>query len=336
MVENLIYELKERGCDVTVVSFYDYQSDITKRLEANGIRIIYLGKKKGFDLGLLFRLYKLLKSENPDVVHTHIGAAQYAFPAATFARIKRVVHTVHNVAEKETSVFNQKINKFYFKHAYVTPVALSGLVQKSIEKVYGMQSSNIPVVFNGMPLHKYIVRDNYSVGEKINIMHIGRFSEQKNHVGLIEAFEKVVSAYPNAVLNLYGEGHLQTAIKDLVAQKNIAGSVVFHGLTDHVAHELSKNDIFCLPSNYEGVPMTLIEAMASAMPIVAAAVGGVPDMLADGLDAFVCDNNADVVAHCLIRLIESQKLRETFGQNALKRAHDFSSKKMAEEYMKLY
>jgi len=336
MAENLIYELKELSCDVTAVSFYHYQSDITKRLEENGIRIIYLGKKKGLDLGLLFKLYKLLKAEKPDAVHTHIGAAQYAFPAAVLAKIKKIVHTVHNVAQKETSAFNQRINKFYFKHAYVTPVALSGLVQESIEKVYGIQSSNIPVVFNGMPLHKYIIRDNYCVGDKINIMHIGRFSEQKNHAGLIEAFEKVVSAYPNTVLNLYGEGHLQGLIKDIVTQKNLAGSVVFHGLTDRVADKLSQNDIFCLPSNYEGVPMTLIEAMASAMPIVATGVGGVPDMLTDGRDAFVCDNNADVVAHCLMRLIESQKLREAFGQNALKRAFDFSSKKMAEDYMKLY
>ena len=129
---------------------------------------------------------------------------------------------------------------------------------------------------------------------------------------------------------------MQTAIKDLVVQKNLADKVVFHGLTDHVAHELSKNDIFCLPSNYEGVPMTLIEAMASAMPIVATAVGGVPDMLVDGRDAFVCYNNVDDVSQCLIKLIESQELRETFGQNALKRAYDFSSQKMAEKYMELY
>jgi len=106
--------------------------------------------------------------------------------------------------------------------------------------------------------------------------------------------------------------------------------------TDRVPEVLSKSDIFCLSSIYEGVPMTLIEAMASAMPIVATAVGGVPDMLTNERDAFVCSNNVDDFAQCLIMLIKSKELRESFGQNALKRAHDFSSRKMAEEYMKLY
>lgn len=82
--------------------------------------------------------------------------------------------------------------------------------------------------------------------------------------------------------------------------------------------------------------MTLIEAMASAMPIVATAVGGVPDMLTDGRDAFVCPNNAVPVSHCIMRFIDSQDLRETFGQNALKRANDFSSRKMAKEYIDIY
>jgi len=336
MVENLIYELKERGCDVTAVSFYDYQSDITKRLEANGIRIIYLGKKKGFDLGLLFRLYKLLKAEKPDVVHTHIGAAQYTFPTAKLAKIKKIVHTVHSIAQKENLGLNKKINKLYFKYAGVVPVALSKSIQESIFQVYGITAENVPVVFNGMPVDKYITRDDYSIGNQINIVHIGRFSVEKNHKGLIEAFEKVSKVYPQAVLNLYGDGLLLNSVKIMVDEKNMGNKVVFHGITDRVPEVLSKSDIFCLSSIYEGVPMTLIEAMASAMPIVATAVGGVPDMLTNERDAFVCSNNVDDFAQCLIMLIKSKELRESFGQNALKRAHDFSSRKMAEEYMKLY
>lgn len=336
MVENLIYGLKELGCDVTAVSLYDYQSDITKRLTVNGIKIIYLGKKKGFDPSLLFSLYQLLKTEKPDVVHTHIGAAQYAFPAAVFAKIKKCVHTVHSIAQKENFGLNKKINKLYFKYAGVIPVALSKIVQDSIHEVYDVPVDKIPIVFNGMPVSRYFAKKDYKFNEGIRIAHVGRFSVEKNHSGLIESFDKIVKIYPQAILNLYGDGSLLETIQEIVSEKNLSDKVVFHGLTDCVAEELSKNDIFCLPSNYEGVPMTLIEAMASAMPIVATAVGGVPDMLTDGHDAFVCPNDTDAVSQCLIRLIESQELREKLGQNALKRAYDFSLHKMSEKYMELY
>jgi len=336
MAENLIYELKNLGCDVSAVSFYDYQSDITDRLEENGIRIIYLGKKKGFDFKLFFRLYKLFKSEKPDVVHTHIGAAQYVFPVSFLTKIKKVVHTVHNVADKETSAFNQRINKVYFKYAGFIPVALSGLVQKSIEKVYGIHADRVPVVLNGMPLDKYIAKTDYSFSDNVNIVHIGRFGKQKNHIRSIEAFEKVVQKYPSARLNLFGEGELLPLVKQRVFEKNIESNVTFCGLSSNIPDELSGNDIFCLPSDYEGVPMTLIEAMASAMPIVATKVGGVPDMLGNGEDALLCDCDSDAVADCLIKLIESKELREKFGKNALKRSIEFSSETMAKRYLSLY
>ncbi len=336
MVENLIYELKKHGCEVVAVSFYSLQSDITKRLEENGIKIIYLGKKRGFDVSLLFKLHKLLKTENPDVVHTHIGAAQYVFPVAKLAKIRKVIHTVHSIAQKENSTFNQKINKLYFKYAGVIPVALSKSVQESILRVYDISAENVPVVFNGMPLEKYNAKNNYALGDNINIIHVGRFSEVKNHKGLIEAFKKVERFYPQVILNLYGEGPLFDIIKEIVTKENLSDKIVFHGLTDNVADELTKNDIFCLPSNYEGIPMTLIEAMASAIPIVATAVGGVPDMLTNGHNAFVCSNDVDDIAHCLIELIKSQELRQKFGQSAFERSRFFSSQKMAEEYMKIY
>ena len=94
MCENLVYELKSKDNDVLVVSLYKKETDITKRLESKGVRIVYLNKKPGFDVTMFFKLFNLFNKEHPDIIHTHIDAAKYAFPVATLLKIK-VIHIIH-------------------------------------------------------------------------------------------------------------------------------------------------------------------------------------------------------------------------------------------------
>ena len=336
MCENLCYELTKMGHKVIVISMYTQHTPITDRLESFGIDVRYLDKKLGFDFSILGKMRKIFKKEKPDVVHTHLYTTTYAVAAAAFSGVKRIIHTVHNVAEKENTKLGRYINNILFRTFKVIPVALSEIIKDTIIREYGKKSSDVPVVLNGMPLDKYIPKTNYSANKGVKIIHIGRFSKQKNHIRLIEAFEKVVEKYPDTTLNLFGAGELLDDIKKLVSEKCLESSVTFCGLSNNIPKELSQNDIFCLPSDYEGVPMTLIEAMASAMPIVATSVGGVPDMLTHGKDALLTDATKDDVANALCEMVESEELRETLGKNSLKRANDFSSKTMAEQYVKIY
>ena len=131
MCENLVYELKKMGHEVIVVSLYNKQTPITERFDKAEIDIRYLDKKDGFDISIFNKLRNLFKQENPDVVHTHIYTTKYVFPIAAQLKI-RVVHTVHSIATKEMSKTSRKLNKFFYKHFDVTPVALSEAVKKTI------------------------------------------------------------------------------------------------------------------------------------------------------------------------------------------------------------
>ena len=134
MCENLTYELTKMGHSVTVISMYDYHSSITTRLEKEGIDVRYLAKKPGLDLSMVRKIKKILKETNADVVHTHRYCAQYAVPAAILAGVKHRVHTIHNIAQKENGRLARKLNRFFFKHCHVIPVALSELIRESIVK----------------------------------------------------------------------------------------------------------------------------------------------------------------------------------------------------------
>lgn len=336
MCEALTYELIKLGHEVSVISLFDYHSVITERLENSGVNVIYLDKKLGLDLSMIGKLKKVLKNLRPDVVHTHRYCAQYAIPAANSVKIKCRVHTLHSIAQKENGKLARILNKYFFKHNYLTPVALSPLIQQSIVQEYKLKKENIPVIFNGVDLSKCIEKKDYETNGNFKIVHVGRFAEPKNHIGLLKAFELFNKEYSDSELWLIGDGELRSEIEQYVKENDLKNSVKFLGLQEKVHQFLFDADIFTLPSNYEGIPMTIIEAMGTGLPIVATKVGGVPDMLEDKISALLVDNNTDAIANAFKEYYLDSEKRKEHGQNALKGAGKFSAKTMAEEYEKVY
>lgn len=335
MCENLCYELKKAGNEVVVVSLFTQHTDITKRLENAKIEIIYLDKKKGFDWKIVFKLRKVIKKEKPDVIHTHRYILPYVFFATIGTKVK-IVHTVHNVAQKECGPSLRKINNFIYRIGNVTPVALSQIVKDSISKEYKIDGSKIPVILNGINLKKCVPKESYEIHTPIKILHVGRFAKQKNHVGLIDAFELFHSEYSESLLYLIGDGPEYERIQRIVNQKKIQSSVIFVGLTDKVLQYMHKSDLFVLSSLYEGIPMTIIEAMGTGLPIVSTNVGGVPDMIVDKKDGLLVDMSSQSIANALKLLVSDGELRKNVGRNALMRSSEFSSEVMTQKYLQIY
>lgn len=124
-------------------------------------------------------------------------------------------------------------------------------------------------------------------------------------------------------------------IEEYVAENNLIESVKFLGLQSNVYGYLHDADMFTLPSNYEGVPISLIEAMGTGLPIVATTVGGVPDML-DNNNAVLTDLNVSNIAAAFEKYYLSAELRCWHGQNAYKRSAFFSAETMCKSYMSVY
>lgn len=337
MCENLTYALRERGEDVVVVCLYDEHTPIAKRMEEAGVRIRYLDKKLGLDLSMVPKLYKIMKEERPDVVHTHLNVIKYAVLAARLAGIRRCIHTVHNVADKEAESRSQQIiNKLYFHLGWSVPVALSALVRETIEDFYGLSQEQVNVIFNGIDLNKCTPKTCYAFGETVTILHIGRFNQQKNHVGLLRIFRKLHEAHPNLRLQMVGGGELQEDMEHLAKELGIQEWVRFCGLQSDVHPYLNHADLFLLPSVYEGMPMTLIEAMGTGLPIVATSVGGVPDMLTDGQSALLAPCQEEALTAACETLLGDEALRRSLGRSALEASQRFSAAYMAEQYILAY
>ena len=337
MCENLTYALKNAGQDVFVVSLYAERTPIARRMEEAGIRIVYLDKKLGLDLSMVPKLIKIIRRERPDVVHTHLDVIKYAVLAAKLAGVKKCVHTVHSLADREAEGRVQKIiNGFYFCRGWSVPVALTPEVRNSVAEFYGLPLSRVSVIYNGIDLSRCVPKTTYETGETVTILHVGRFDVPKNHPGLLEAFRLLLETHPECRLRLVGDGELRPDMEKLAREKGIADAVEFCGMQSNVYPYLHDADIFTLPSIYEGNPMTIIEAMGTGLPIVASRVGGIPDMISDGESGLLVEPEPQSICAGLTRLVGDAALRQRLGLAARKQSQPFSAAHMARDYISCY
>lgn len=332
MCVNLSIDLKKLGHNVYVASLYSKKTPLCTRLENEGIEIFYLDKKRGLDISLFQKIRKLIIVKKIEVVHSHLYAFKYAHFFLNLS-IKHI-HTVHNIAEKEASKRDQIINGILYRLGKVTPIALSNEVKNSIINVYHLRKEMVPVIYNGVPLNKCIKKESYNLAKKV--IHIGRFAPAKNQKMIIEAIYNIRQHFTNVELYLYGEGSQYEEAYQLASQLDCLEYIHFCGIVEESYQVLNSADIFVLPSLWEGMPMTIIEAMGTGLPIIASKVGGIPDMLVNNESAILIDPDKTSFINALKRLIENGDLRKKIGKRALKDSVLFSSKSMAREYEIIY
>lgn len=335
MCANLSIELKQMGHDVIVISLYNKKTPISGYIEKNGIKVIYLDKKSGLDLSIFRKLKTIFKKNKPDVVHSHLYASKYVHIPAYLTKVKCKVHTIHNVASKESGFINQKINFFLFKYLNVIPVSLSDIVQETVINTYGISKESTPVILNGVPLNKCHRHEQYNIPPR-KFIHIGRFSEQKNHLMLVKSFIKAHESIDDIELFLYGEGELEEKVKECVKNYKAESYIHFCGVTNDPYTVLNSADCFIFPSKWEGIPMTIIEAMGTGLPIIATKVGGIENMLKDKESGLLINVNEEEIVNAIIKMHDDTKLYKSVGRKALKESFRFSSVNMTKEYLKIY
>lgn len=333
MCENLINSFDLQKYELLIVSFYNERTAITDRIEKKGHKIIYLNKHKGIDISMIIKLKKIINNYKPHVIHTHRHVLEYVVPAVKISKHKKIkiVHTIHNIATKEVRKTLQVLQKIWFKKNIVIPVAISELVRDSIIERYNIK--NVPIVYNGIELKKCIVKKDYKFQYKI--LHIGRFSEQKNHIEMIDIFENCLKKNKKLKLILVGSGELFEEVEKIVKEKELENNIILQGKLEECYNIINESDIFILPSKWEGMPMTIIEAMGSGVPCIAYPVGGIPDMIDDGIDGFL-PKTKDEFIDKVLELSENEELRKNIGKKSVIKSKEFSAIEMCKRYCDIY
>lgn len=338
MVIDLVSELNKRGYNNSICCL-DNEGELLELTTERGIDVFFMNRQNGFDWKLIFKLAKILRKSNVDVVHTHnMGPLFYGSLAAKIANVPVIINTRHGREKKSLYSWVWNINN--------KVVVISDDAKREMHKYNHIKKSRSVVIYNGVDLNKYSF-DNYksNVRKELNLDEdtyivgtVARLSEEKDQITLINTFYDVAKVISKVRLVLIGDGPLRNKLEEYAIGLNLRDKVLFLGFRKNIPMLLSGFDVFVLSSLTEGLSLTLLEAMAAKKPIVATNVGGNPEVVVEGITGFlVPPKDTDKMSEAIITLLKNSELRKKMGEAGRKRVEDkFSLDIMVSEYIKTY
>ncbi len=353
-VSTLAKKLHARGYAVTVACGEgDYLHGALTPLGIPVVRFQWLKRTKNPLANLLFgwELKTFLETHRFDVVHFNSSNALFgALEARAMRHRPKLVFTIHGLSIVDPNYQAPKpIKWFYF-------LLFKFLLSLVDEKVFVSNANfeyakKIGLVKNGSVIHngidtdtlRFLPRDEaraalsktiqMDISNRYLIGSIGRLAYPKNYEFLINMFPKILKEIPNATAIIISKGPKWEEYKRLIEKNNLTGNIFLPGEIPDARQLIKAFDLFVLPSEYEGISMTLIEAMFAEVPILASAVGGTPELLNDPTQTYILNDAEDFI----------DKLKATRSKNEpsyseTQKAHraQFDGAIMTERYLKIY
>lgn len=330
-----------------VICLTDY-TDFAQRITRPGVELFALHKPAGLALGTHADLFRLLKKMKPDVLHTYnLGTVEYA-ATAWAAGVPIRVHAEHGRDARDPQGINPKHNLLRrllapFIDRYV-PVSRD--LRGWLERVVRIPAHKLQLIDNGVDTERF--HHEGALGaeawqddpDAFVIGTVGRLQDVKDQATLIDAFAHLRTLVPEARLRLVlvGDGPLRAQLETRVRGHGLADSVCFAGPRSDVAPVMRSFSLFALSSIAEGTPVTLLEAMASGLPVVATAVGGIPDLVEQGVSGtLVPPKDPQALAAAIAPYVRERALARRHGAAGRERVEQqYSMQAMLAAYVALY
>ncbi|NLY08801.1 MAG: glycosyltransferase family 4 protein [Tissierellia bacterium] len=311
-------------------------TNIEKTVKDAGVKTVYFNKELGFSIKTLWEVYKYLNQFKPDVIHTHLSGFVYAIPWALLHGVT-LLHTIHNRPIYEARGNIRRVLKFLYKKRRAIPVAISSTIAKETVALYNISSNMVETIFNPVDVARFARYKKRTHENQVVFVNVARFSPQKNQTGLVEAFSCVNNELPNARLVFIGDGELKKDVEKKVEQLGLKDKVNFTGNVADIPQRLARADVFVLPSHYEGLPMSILEAMAAGLPCIASKIRGNTELIEDGKGGFLFEpTDIDGFAEAINTLSENENLRKKMGVNNLETIKNFDIENIKNEMKTIY
>ncbi len=280
-------------------------------------------------LSILMRL-------KPDIVHGHNATSlQYALLAHNRARTKIVI-TWHGRGKADYREPAQDLWKRVDRVVCVSDAV-------TCEASGRVPADRIRVIRNGIEAagptrSRDVVRQELGLGDEFTAIIVARIDRLKGHETLLRGWAELARMEVTPCLLIVGDGPERLAMERLVGEQGIASSIKFLGFRSDVADLLGAADLFVLPSLTEGLPLSILEAMAHGLPVVATRVGGIPEVVGNEREGLLVDTeNPQMLAAAIARIVDDSELRVRLGESArLRVRNEFSFDTMLHQYDELY
>ena len=294
----------------------------TEELKKNNISFSSLNHLKReisliHDLLGFWEIKKHLKNLKPDVVHCHSSKAGLLGRLAAKSLNLPVIFTAHGWAFTEgVSAKKQKI--YAYLERFLAKLSDHIITVSEYDRQHGFKyqvgsPELVETIHNGVPdIRMPTTKESNAV---IKLIMVARFEDPKDQLFLIQSLLKLPK-HLNWQIDFLGDGPNLQKCKDLVENNNLESKIIFHGQSFKVKEFLNQADVFVLISNYEGFPLTILEAMSTSLPIIASDVGGINESVTSINGYLIPKGNLEILTHSIIELIINRDLRQQMGENS--------------------
>jgi sugar transferase (PEP-CTERM/EpsH1 system associated) len=345
-VINLVNRMPSHRYRHVIVCLAGHGAAFRQRLQRADVEVISLDKRPGKDVAVYGRAWQAMRRLRPAIVHTrNLGTIDMQW-VALGAGVRRRVHGEHGWEASDPTGRNPRSVRIRraCRPAIQRYVPMSRDLALWLTEVIGVAPSRIRQLYNGVDVQRFspAVTVAPSPSMPLTIGTVGRLDPVKNQVALLHAFAtlRAQSAQAGRPLRLLivGDGPLRASLEGAAAEIGLGDSVEFAGARNDTPELLRRMDVFVLPSINEGISNTILEAMATGLPVVAARVGGNPELVQDGATGRLYDPTAsEAVEQALLPYLHDPDLRSRHGGAGRQRVvREFSLDAMVQRYLDLY
>jgi len=345
-LRNLVTRLDQREFDITVACLYNGNSTIAQSIKESGIPVVDLNMTNKFRLDALGRFYRLLTEIHPTILHTWMY-----HPNIIGRLLGRATHIPVIITSRRNTIigsaWREKINRWTSQFDDKV-IAVCELARQSEIEHTGVQTEKVLTIYNGINPDRFVLpspeewlqkRQQLGIPKDSFVsVSIGRLHTQKGFSFLIKAIHEASKTIPNIRQLIVGSGMLQAELIAEVQKHGLSKHVILTGERLDVSEILGVCDLYISASLWEGLPNTLLEAMAMELPIVATNVGGTPEVIVDNQTGLLIPPaNPHAISEAIQYLFHNPDDRKIMGQAGRNRVFQhFTASKMVQQTINLY
>jgi glycosyltransferase involved in cell wall biosynthesis len=339
LVVDLATALQSRGHRLHVVCLRN-RGNLAEMLERAGVEVYALDKAEGPSVQTLWRFVGYLKRQHIEVIHTHNPLVHhYGVLGGRLAGIRAVVNTIHGIGNLSASPGFKEFLYSRMCRLSSRIVAVCPMAHRTFAKGGVIPTPKLIAINNGIHVESFLGVEPAAAQPGAVFGIVGRLVPVKNHRSLLEAFAAVLPTHPDSRLEILGDGPLRAALEQRVSELGIAERVTFRGYGSDVSGFMRDIDIAVLCSDSEGLPLSVLEAMASGLPVVGTDVGGMRDLIEGGECGWICPPGSVTALASALLAAASTKTSERRAMGERGRAHvaeHYSLERMTVEYEQLF
>jgi len=322
---------------------------LEKRLRDPGVKVFELHQKLKDNLFL--RMRKILVDEKVDILHSNgYGTFLDSVVGAHLAGTPFLVHCIHGIYWRDMGKmkFRRRLLQRLLSLRTHKLYAVADYLREYYIRIVGVSARRISTIYNGVDLETYAPRDQearrkekaklgFSPGEVL-IGSVGTLYWVKNPETFLEAAALVLNKRNDVSFLWVGDGPLKEKLQARAKELGLEKKALYLGSRDDVPNVLAALDVFVLPSISEGLSYSILEAMASSLPVVATDVGGNSELIRDGESGYLIPpRSPKILADVLLKLVSQEELRVSLGRRARHRVEEkYSFRKMVQSYQQMY